>query len=152
MINDFDDLSRRLTGIKFFESLESLPDFFIPIGNLGYSIINHSDLDLITREIVIVRTASLANCKFELYHHKPIALRVGVSGIDLVKLLKLEVEFDDDKTNSLVAFVDELHVATVADTATLLPWFTEEEIKQIILVHGYYKMLAGYINSFGIQP
>jgi len=109
-------------------------------------------LDLITREIVIVRTAALANCKFELYHHKPIALRVGVSGIDLVKLLKLEVEFDDDKTNSLVAFVDELHVATVADTATLLPWFTEEEIKQIILVHGYYKMLAGYINSFGIQP
>lgn len=152
MITEFDDLAKRLKGIKFFESMESIPDFFMPIGNLGYSIINRSNLDLMTREIVIVRTASLANCKFELYHHKPIALRVGVRGGVLMKLLTLDVNFEDAKISSLVQFVDELHVSTVADAEKLKPWFTEDEIKQIILVHGYYKMLAGYINTFGIDP
>ena len=67
-------------------------------------------------------------------------------------MLTLDVNFEDAKINSLVQFVDELHVSTVADAEKLKPWFTEDEIKQIILVHGYYKMLAGYINTFGINP
>ncbi len=150
------------------EALEALPPLNIfrtvahadtavrPLLRLGGAILGQGELDPRRRELAILRTAAVTGAEYEWIQHAAIALGVGASDeqVDAVRRGELDAKcFDDDDRVVLRCAEELLHddgigEATVAAARERL---SDREIVELILAVGYYRMLAGLMNSVAID-
>lgn len=121
---------------------------------VGAAIRFHGQLDAPCRELAILLVAQHRRAAFEWYAHAPIGRRVGLPDKVLEALRRGEVP--PLATDALAA----THRVTVEllgtgrltqdsfDTAVRV--LGEEQLVELVLVIGYYGMLAGVLNGFAI--
>ncbi len=110
------------------------------------------------REIVIVRTAALSQCPYEITQHKPIALskNIGWTEPQLIEVMTGKMRDNSiwtDADKQLLLFVDQVFTTTNVDDETFKatkPYFSERELVEITMMVGMYRMLAGFLNTFAI--
>ncbi len=111
-------------------------------------------LALRDQEIVILRTSRAADCPFEFNTHVSLARRAGISDEALMSLAG-DLSTLDDRDRLLAAAVDEL---CATDTWTDATWerlrteFDDASLVEVLAIVGYYRMLAGLINAFAVDP
>ena len=106
------------------------------------------------REKLILRTAWLTRSLYEWGQHVDIGLRVGLSDADILRLAQGPEVCTDENERLLLQACDELvrdrHVAD-ATWAQLAQHYSEKLLIEIVILVGHYVMVAGFLNSAGLQ-
>jgi AhpD family alkylhydroperoxidase len=150
------------------EALEVLPPLNIfrtaahadtavrPLLRLGGAILGQGELDPRRRELAILRTAAVTGAEYEWIQHEAIARGVGAGAeqIAAVKAGDLDADAFDEDDRLVLRCAEELlrndaiGEATFSSTRKRL---SDREIVELILAVGYYRMLAGLMNSVAID-
>lgn len=106
------------------------------------------------RELLILRTSWHCRCRYEWGQHVDIALTAGVSDEDIVRIARGPQAFADQTTRALVQACDDLclkEVVSEKNWQELHNHWNETEVIEIVMLVGHYRMLAGFLNSTGLQ-
>ncbi len=105
-------------------------------------------------ELVILRVAHLAGCAYEQAHHRPLAIKAGVSPVEVERVLSPDGESGwSARERVILRTVDALHErrdVTDEEWATLRQHLSEREAIELLLLVGHYEMLATTINTLRI--
>lgn len=118
----------------------------------GAAIFN-GELPARDREVLILRTAWLAQCRAQWVYHEAPAARAGLTGADIAAIVEGPVSAAlDEWDRVLVHVVDQLRERGTIDDATwevLAARYTTEQLIEVPLIAGHYLMIAYALNSFG---
>lgn len=106
------------------------------------------------REIIILRVGWLCRCRYEWGQHVEIGLRSGLEDQDIIHIAKGVDAFDDEKERALIQACNdfiESHMVSQETIEVLQQYYTDQLLLEILLLIGHYQMLAGIINSAGLN-
>jgi len=111
------------------------------------------------RELVILRSAFRSGARYEWAQHVAIARTAGLTTEEIRRVANRDIVADDaawsDADATLVRAVDELHDGHRIGEDTwneLANRYGTEQLIEIPMLAGHYAMLAGVLNSLGVQP
>lgn len=126
------------------------------IQQLGAALRFHTELSAPVRELAILVVATYHDCEFERWAHESIAKRVGLTDDQIAALragTRPELEADD-----LIAAYEVcrsiLHDKSIEDDVygRALEALGQERLVELIMVVGYYGLLAQLMGAFEIGP
>ncbi|WP_220199397.1 carboxymuconolactone decarboxylase family protein [Ktedonospora formicarum] len=106
-----------------------------------------------TRELLILRVALRSSCEYEWANHVPGALSVGITAAEIAFLAKGTGSWPEAET-AVLDLVDDLCADECASEKTwkrLSATYDEGEIIELLVLIGFYRMNAGFLNSLGVQ-
>lgn len=123
---------------------------------LGGTILSRQQLSGRLRELAILRVAQLSKARYEWVQHVPLARDAGLSAAQITALEAGEIDGPrfDAREQLVVQFTDELVRDVRASDATLERMtreFPTREIVELILVVGYYMMIARLLETTGVD-
>jgi AhpD family alkylhydroperoxidase len=104
-------------------------------------------------ELVILRTAWLNQCDYELDHHRRIGVRAGLSRDEVDRAASESLDGWAPRERALLAAAGQLHEQRNLDDAAwtdIRRWLSEREAIEFLLLAGHYGMLATFINTLRI--
>jgi 4-carboxymuconolactone decarboxylase len=104
------------------------------------------------RELIILRVARNTRCEYEYAQHVSIGQRAGLS-LDEVHQIVQEAGDWAPHEQALLDMVDELcddDCVTDDTWGRLAGRYDERQLVELLLLTGYYRMLAGFLNSAGV--
>jgi 4-carboxymuconolactone decarboxylase len=108
------------------------------------------------RELVILRSAFRCDARYEWAQHVAIARTAGLNTDEIRRVAGGPAEPGwSDADATLLRAVDELHDDHCIGEPTwnaLAARYTTEQLIEIPMLAGHYAMLAGMLNSLGVQP
>jgi 4-carboxymuconolactone decarboxylase len=116
-------------------------------------LLTHSVFSARERELLIIRTASLCGCAYELAHHLRLGAEAGLSDRDLAALTGAGLHDWAPRERLLVAAADELHAQHMLSEATwrgLAALLSNEQLVELPMLVGHYILLAGTLRSLGV--
>jgi 4-carboxymuconolactone decarboxylase len=139
-----------------YTTLVRATDVFADFLPFGRRMLRLSSLAPREREMLIMRTAFRCSAAYEWSHHDVIGRGVGLDDADLELLARGTVADGDadERTVLLIRAADELvadHILGDATWARLAEAYPVPQIIEICLLVGEYAMLAGALNSLGVQ-
>ena len=141
--------------LNVFGTLAHHPRLLKRFNALGGLFLAKGELPARERELVILRVAARTRSEYEFGQHTVIGARTGLSEQDIAN-----VAADPDSLGEadrlLVRFVDELFDGDVVSEPS---WnavqghygFDVKQMIELTLVAGFYRMLAGFLNSAGVE-
>ena len=107
-------------------------------------------------ELVILRVSHLTGCPYEADYHVPMGRKAGLSAAQVDAVARDEIDPADwsPRQAAIVAAVDELHRdSRIGDEtfAALRGELSDRDLVELCMLAGHYEMVAGTINSLGIQ-
>jgi AhpD family alkylhydroperoxidase len=107
-------------------------------------------------ELVILRVSHLTGAEYEAVHHRRMGLAAGLTA-EQVEAVETDAATGPFSVRQrlLLAAVDELHADDEigAETfAALRRELSDRDLVELCMLAGHYRMLAGLINSLGIEP
>lgn len=106
------------------------------------------------REKIILRTAWNCRSRYEWGQHVDIALTVGVSDEEIIRVSRGPAACHDSNERSLLLACDEMAGSQVISDQTwaaLSERYSEKLLIEIIILIGHYIMIAGFLNSGGLK-
>jgi 4-carboxymuconolactone decarboxylase len=145
-----------LPPLNIFRTLAHAETAFRPGLQLGGAILGQGDLDPRRRELAILRTAAVTGAEYEWIQHEAIARGVGAGDEQIAAVKKGDLEADDfDADDRLVLRCAEelLRNDTIGEAtfSSARERLSDREILELMLAVGYYRMLAGVMNSVAID-
>ena len=151
------DAQRRLAGIgapTVILTLVRRADILEAIGPIGAMLLTAGQLSARDRELAILRVALRTRSTYEWGNHVLAALAGRASESEIAAVADESATWSAGDA-ALLRAVDELcsDYCISDDTWTALrEAYTDDEIIEIIYAVGYYQMMAGFLNSAGVQP
>jgi AhpD family alkylhydroperoxidase len=107
-------------------------------------------------ELVILRVSHLTGAEYEADYHRPMGRKAGLTPEQIEAVDRDNVDADkfSPRQRALIAAVDELHAdSRISDDtfASLRPELSDTDLVELCMLAGHYEMIAGTINSLGIQ-
>jgi 4-carboxymuconolactone decarboxylase len=140
--------------LNLFTTMLQHPKLYGPRRQFGSYLQRDSLLDPRTRELLIMRTASLLRSEYVWGHHVRYAKEAGLSDQEIARIATGPVPEWTDKEQALLRAADELRreaFITNETWATLGRYYDTQRLIEIIYTAGGYTMTALATNSFGIQ-
>jgi alkylhydroperoxidase family enzyme len=107
------------------------------------------------RELLILRTAWLSRGDYIWGRHDVIGKEAGLTAEEIARVTAgPDAPGWDDFERALLAAADELHTSRFISDATwnvLAAGYTDDELRQVVLVVGNYTQLAMFQNALGAQ-
>lgn len=107
-------------------------------------------------ELVILRVAHHTGSEYEWRHHEAIAAKAGLSTDEIARVRQgPDAPGWSERDSALLAATDELdRDARISDEVweRLRPEFDDEELIELCVLAGHYRMLAGMLNSLAVRP
>ncbi len=150
---DFDRLQVKLNLFRMVANAGTLFPHWI---RLGGAILGRMRLDARLRELVILRVSRLVRCDYEWTQHIDIAKGCGISDEQLAALDAglCDAPGFDEVDRLVLRFTDEVvrdvrvSDATFAEAAQR---FSAQEIVELLMTAGFYRMVAGVIEGAGVE-
>jgi AhpD family alkylhydroperoxidase len=138
-------------------SFASAPDVMETLLPFLGQIMDESSIDLVTKELVIMRVSQLNGCRYCLAAHRPVALEAGVSEAHLAAVCELaEVDSLPPRERTIVAWVDQVtkDARGVSDelVAAVLEHVRDDQLVELTVLAGTITMLNQYCTAFDIPP
>jgi alkylhydroperoxidase family enzyme len=148
-------VENRLGDNNIFPTLARHPDLFRAWLRFGGYLLTSGELPGRDRELLILRTAVNCSSSYEWGQHVRISLAGGIEREVIDRVLDgPTAEGWTPHEAALLRAADELHATSrISDEtwSTLAETFGTEELMEVALVTGHYQMLAGALNSFGVE-
>jgi 4-carboxymuconolactone decarboxylase len=106
------------------------------------------------RELIILRVAWLCRCRYEWGQHIDVGFKNGLTDKDVVNVSVGCAAFENEKEKALLSACDELISNQLISENTwevLSKLYSEKLLIEILMLVGNYQMLAGFLNSIGLQ-
>jgi 4-carboxymuconolactone decarboxylase len=138
--------------INLFTMLANAPALVGPTLRLGQAILTKSDLDAVTRELVILHTARLTATEYEWVQHQEIARLVGVDEEKIRAVEHGEIADAPFQRSELLALRLVGHLLEDGAPPAELVKEVESELGrsqliELLIVAGYYAMLGGVMRA-----
>ncbi|MEN3362179.1 MAG: hypothetical protein V7637_6161 [Mycobacteriales bacterium] len=140
--------------LGIYATLVRNPDVFADLLPFGQRLLYQSTLDERVRELLIMRVAWRCRARYVWSHHEVTGRAAGLTDDDLTVLATNRADDRDPVRRLVIRVADEL----VADHRLSDPTWRDltashptEQIIEICLLVGQYVMLAGTLNSLGVQ-
>ncbi|MFI5698355.1 carboxymuconolactone decarboxylase family protein [Kribbella sp. NPDC051586] len=156
-LDEMDPGQRKLAKLgadTVIQVLARNPELMEASSGLGAYLLSQGRLQPRIRELMILRVALRAEAPYEWANHVPAALGAGATADEINALSAPEARWAPEDEAPLRA-ADELCAgAFVTDEtwAALAANHDDAEILEILFLVGYYRMMAGVLNSAGIEP
>lgn len=122
---------------------------------LGGAFLGKGTIPEREREIVILRVGHRASAVYEFGQHVIIGKRVGLTDDEIAALGSDDPSHEwSDDDRALVALADDLcSDDCVSDTtwSALAQRWSDEQLVELLMLAGYYRMISGFLNSAGVQ-
>ena len=121
--------------------------------SLGGHLLRGEGLPAREREIVILRTGWRAQSEYEFGQHTAIGQGVGLTADEVARLADAGDGAWSDDDAALVAMVDELcedDVVSDRTWAALAARWSPEQLLELLVLAGYYRLVSGLLNSAGV--
>lgn len=119
------------------------------------SLMPYGQLKRRETELIILRVAWNCRCLYEWKQHQAISQQVGVTTNDLLAVTLGAEGFKADSCEALLMLAcDEFHHQRMVCEQTwfkLTQFYHHKNLLEILMVIGHYEMLAGILNSTGIE-
>jgi alkylhydroperoxidase family enzyme len=129
-------------------------DVFADLLPFGQRLLQLSTLDPSVRELLILRVAWRCGAAYVWSHHEAAGRSVGLTDDDIAVLTTATVDEREPLRATLLQAADELvadHRLSDATWRDLAERYPTEQVIEICLLAGQYAMLAGALNSLGVQ-
>jgi alkylhydroperoxidase family enzyme len=133
--------------LSVYTTLVRNTDVFADLLPLGQRLLQLSTLDPSARELVILRVAWRCRAPYVFAHHDVIGRSAGLTDDDLAAVVT-------EGGPLLLRAVDELvadHRLSDSAWGELSGRYSTEQVIEISMLAGFYAMLAGALNSLGVQ-
>jgi 4-carboxymuconolactone decarboxylase len=145
----------RLFGpLNVVTTLARHPRLASACSGLGGMLLFEGALPAPYRELVILRTAYRHDCIYIQEHHVPLGLKAGLTMAQIHSTSAALADFRWPATDRVVlTAVDELcDTCTLGDRVwqALAGRFSDAEVIELVVLTGYYRMLAATINALRI--
>ena len=120
---------------------------------LGGQLLRGEGLPAREREIVILRTGWRAQSEYEFGQHAVIGQAVGLTPAEVARLADAGDGAWSEDDAALVAMVDELcddDVVSDRTWAALAQRWSPEQLLELLVLAGYYRLVSGLLNSAGV--
>jgi alkylhydroperoxidase family enzyme len=129
---------------------------FRPLLRLGTAILGRQKLSAKVRELAILRVAALSGARYEWVQHVPIAKHVGAADDQVTAIERgmIDAPCFDATERAALRLASELVEGVRAKDATytdVAQRFSPQEIVELILAVGYYRMLATLMETAAID-
>ena len=122
---------------------------------LGGAFLGKGTIPERDREIVILRVGHRASAVYEFGQHVVIGKRVGLTDDEIVAIADDTSTHEwDDADRALIALADDLCRDDCVGDATwaqLAERYDPEQLVELLMLAGYYRMISGFLNSAGVQ-
>ncbi|MCE3555907.1 carboxymuconolactone decarboxylase family protein [Pseudonocardia sp. RS11V-5] len=141
--------------LNIFRTLAHHPALLAKLRPMGtVFLFRDHRLDARARELMILRSAHHSGSEYEFGQHMIIGAKAGVTDEEIDRIVQPGVEGWSAADALLLRVVDEL-VATDTLGAELWAELTtahdEGTVIEILLLPGFYRMLAGFLNAAGVE-
>ena len=162
-LEEMTDEQRELVGgagsgppMNIFATLVRAPGLYRRWSPFAGKLLRGGKLPERDRELVILRTAVRCDAAYEWGQHVSIGRQAGLSDEEILRVAKGPGEDGwSDHDRALLVAVDELQDAHCLSDGTwqaLAAGYSEEQMIELTFVSGHYALLAGALNSCGVQP
>jgi 4-carboxymuconolactone decarboxylase len=145
----------RIGDNNIFPTLAQHPELFRAWLRFGGYLLTSGRLPGRDRELLILRTAVLCRSSYEWGQHVRISLAGGIERETIDRVIDgPDADGWSAHEAALLRAADELHVdSRISDEtwAALAETYDTEQLIETALVAGHYQMLAGALNSFGVE-
>lgn len=150
-------LSPMAQPLNIFSTLVRHPGLFRRWMAFAGKLLQGGKLPERARELVILRTAWRCGASYEWAQHVAIARNAGLSVHEIRAVAEdgLDTHAWSPAEAALLRAVDELvdhHCIGDATWTTLAAEFDERQLIEVPMLSGHYALLAGTLNSLGVQP
>jgi AhpD family alkylhydroperoxidase len=118
-------------------------------------LLGKTRLSAAEKELIVLRVAWRLGCAYEYVHHHHSARQLGVPDVLIQAATADDLTPFDDRSAALLRATDELlseHKLTDAGWTAVRAEATPDEVLELCMFVGHYVMVAGIINTAGIQP
>ena len=118
-------------------------------------LLGKTRLSAAEKELIVLRVAWRLGCAYEYAHHHHSARKLGVPAALMKAATSDDLTPYDDRTAALLRATDELlteHKLTDAGWTAINAEVTPDEVLELCMFVGHYVMVAGIINTAGVQP
>jgi len=148
-------VENRLGDNNIFPTLARHEELFRAWLRLGGFLLTAGKLPGRDRELLILRTAVNTRSSYEWGQHVRISLAGGIPREDVDRVLEgPDAEGWSEQEAALLRSADELHGDSRISDETwsrLSEAYDTEQLIEVAMVVGHYTMLAGALNSFGVE-
>jgi 4-carboxymuconolactone decarboxylase len=144
--------------LNLFATLAHDPRLLRRVNALGGYFPTRGHLDGRTRELAILRTAGTFGCDYELLHHRALGERLGLTADEVAALVAgdggAEVHPWSATDRALLDCIDELlarHTVSEARWVALDGILDDLQRLELLMIVGFYAMLAGMLNAVGVE-
>ncbi|RAN69546.1 hypothetical protein B5P43_35300 [Bacillus sp. SRB_336] len=123
---------------------------------LGQRLSHGTSLDLVDREVVILRVGHLSGAAYEIKQHTAVARRIGLSDEQIRAIgeyPKTDFAFTDAEKD-LIAFTDSVvHDTTPPEDnfRRVEARYDRSQLVELVLLIGFYMMISRVMNTFEID-
>lgn len=140
---------------NIFLTLQRAPRLFWPWLLFASRLMPYGKIDALDRERIILRVAWLCRSHYEWGQHVDIGGRLGLSMTELPMIAEgASAGGWTPHQRLLMTAVDEFHVARFVSEGTwkgLAATYPEDVMLELLMLIGHYEMLAGVLNSVGVE-
>jgi 4-carboxymuconolactone decarboxylase len=147
-------VARAGAELGVYTTLVRNADVFADLLPFGQRLLQQSTLDPSVREMLILRVAWRCRAAYVWSHHEVAGRSAGLTDEDIAVLATATVDDREPLRELLLRAADELvaeHRLSDATWTGLTGRYPTEQIIEICLLAGQYAMLAGTLNSLGVQ-
>ena len=150
------EMLARLPGpVGIFNMIAHAETALKPLMKLGGTFLGKLELDPLLRELVICHAVNLEGGEYEWVQHVPVVLALGGTQeqIDALQLGDDQAACFSDAQKAALRFAREVVVDVGASEASLTEvrkYLSEREVVELILVAGFYIMLARLTETLDI--
>ncbi len=138
-----------------YSVLMNVPQLAERVASVGEYLRFHGKLSDQERELAILVAADNSNCQFEWAIHEPIARKAGISAETLHSICgNSKPQGLSYRQELLVEVVRELfETKTLSESlyAEAKAEFSEESLIELIVIAGFYRLLAFVLNAFDVH-
>jgi 4-carboxymuconolactone decarboxylase len=149
------EATRQRFGIvpNLFLTLAHNPSLLAPVSRLGAALVDGS-LQSTYRELIILRVAWRTSCQYEWAHHKLLGLEAGLSDEQIDAVAQQHLVGWPEIEHRLLAAADDIclnNKVSESNWDAVLEALGESALVESVLLAGFYRMLAGFLNSAEVE-
>jgi 4-carboxymuconolactone decarboxylase len=142
--------------LAIFRTMAHHPRLLKRFNLLGGFFLGRGELPARERELAILRTAWRSQAVYEWAQHVVIGRRAGITDEEITRIAQTEIaaEWSDDDRTLMKATDELLDGVDISDAvwAALGERWNETERIELVMLIGFYRMVAGFLNATGVQP
>ncbi len=148
-------IDERLAPLNVFRTMLNNPTASGAMATMLTTLMFRNTVNARARELIILRTGWRTRSEYEFCQHVRVSRDLKISEEEILGVRNPDsCKSYSDVDRALIRLADEIHEraeVSPATWATLKRAYSESDLVELLLIAGFWRMVAGYLNSAKVQ-